>query len=74
VLRVEVVESGRVMVYYPLEEEYSVNGLHPFYNYHCQIAAYTIDIGPYSSSYAVQTLPAGMSCIVSCNIPLHLYA
>lgn len=72
VLRVEAAESGRVMIYYPLEEEYSVSGLHPFHFYYCQIAAYTIGIGPYSSSHAIQTLPAGMSCIISSNASLLL--
>ena len=38
----------------------TVNSLHPFYNYNCSVAAYTIGLGP-SSSVPVQTLPESES-------------
>ena len=39
-----------------------VNSLHPFYNYRCTVAAFTIGLGP-SATTDVQTLPEGINPI-----------
>ena len=39
-----------------------VNSLHPFYNYDCSVAAYTIGLGP-ATMISVQTLPEGEKII-----------
>ena len=39
-----------------------VNSLHPFYNYHCTVAAFTTGLGP-SATTDVQTHPEGINSI-----------
>ena len=46
----------------------TISSLHPFYTYHCSVAAITIGIGPFSDTKEIQTLPDGktvtyMDCI-----------
>lgn len=54
-------ETGVVMSFttVPTDSIYVVNSLHPFYNYNCSVAAYTIGLGPVDFS-VVLTLPEGV--------------
>ena len=68
-------ETNGIIVYYLVsvmelesltEQEYeteqtslAVNGLHPYYTFTVMVAAVTIDTGPYSIGYTVQTLADG---------------
>ena len=45
-----------------------VNSLHPFYNYRCTVAAFTVGLGP-SATTDVQTLPEGINLRAFCLVP-----
>jgi receptor-type tyrosine-protein phosphatase Q len=51
---VEESETGRSWSFTHVEPEISVGSLHPYYNYKCQVAAYTVGLGPYSNTSLVQ--------------------
>ena len=52
-------ETGRFWNFFAVEEDINLASLHPFFNYECQVAAFTIGSGPYTSSVIVQTDEAG---------------
>lgn len=45
--------------YSTISTAYIITQLHPFYTYHCSVAASTIAIGPFSDTTTIQTLPSG---------------
>ena len=59
-IRVLESETSRSWSFVHVEPEISVGSLHPYYNYKCQVAAYTVDVGPYTNITMVQTHEAGM--------------
>ena len=59
-IRVLESETSRSWSFVHVEPEISVGSLHPYYNYKCQAAAYTVDVGPYTNTTMVQTHEAGM--------------
>lgn len=62
--RVNVTENatGRVFVFNTSasERELTVGSLHPHYTYHCTITAITVQQGPYTALYDIQTEEDGM--------------
>ena len=36
-------------------QEITIGPLHPYYIYHCSVVAYTVEQGPYTSIFAIQT-------------------
>ena len=53
------VETGRNNTVTSFNTDISLGNLHPFYNYIVTIAAFTVDIGPPSNPFTVQTLEDG---------------
>ena len=55
------IETGTIQLFTTevTDNLYIVNSLHPFYNYNCSVAAFTVGLGP-STYISVQTLPEGM--------------
>ena len=45
--------------YSTINTTYTVTQLHPFYIYHCSVAANTIAIGPFSNATTIQTSQSG---------------
>ena len=56
---VEESETGRSWSFIHIEPEISIGSLHPYYNYECKVAAFTVGLGPYSNSTLVTTNEAG---------------
>ena len=58
---VNVVEryTGRQWTFVVVDVTLHVGGLHPHYYYDCNVSAYTIGSGPYSSTYSVLTAAEG---------------
>ena len=46
-------ESGQVLTMTSLSVVAVINDLHPYYTYECTVAAYTVGLGPYSSSVTI---------------------
>ena len=59
------VQTGRNFTLTSFDTDISIGNLHPFYDYIITIAAVTIDIGPPSIPFAVQTLEDGKHIIKS---------
>lgn len=59
-IRVVESETGRSWSFEHVEPEISVGSLHPYYNYQCQVAAFTVGLGSYSNTTLVQTNEEGM--------------
>ena len=59
-IRVVESETGRSWSFVHIEPEISVGSLHPYYNYECSVAAYTVGLGPYSNTTIIQTAEAGI--------------
>ena len=57
------VESGRVISYnVTMGTAYTARNLHPYYNYECRVAAYTVaGTGPFSSSIPIRTSEDGIA-------------
>ena len=55
-------ETGAILTFTTaaIDNLLMVNSLHPFYNYTCSVAAFTIGLGP-AASVSVQTHPEGKS-------------
>ncbi len=51
--------TSRTWTFFAVDNNIHIGSLHPYYLYDCTIAAYTIDVGPYSSAITVQTDQAG---------------
>jgi len=64
-ITVSEVETGMVLSFSidPDDTSFLVGNLHPFYNYNCSVAAFTVGMGP-SAYYIAQTLPDGKLCFV----------
>ena len=73
-ISVTELETGSVLNFIADETatQQIVNSLHPFYNYRCTVAAFTVGLGP-SATTDVQTLPEGSNPIESQNpFTLHM--
>ena len=60
--------TGNIFISSTVYTNITVSPLHPFYTYHCSVAAVTIGIGPFSDAKEIQTLPDGkivtyMDCV-----------
>jgi len=51
--------TGRQWTFVVVDVFLHVGGLHPYYYYDCNVSAYTIGFGPYSSTYSVLTAAEG---------------
>ena len=49
------VETGQHIQLTTNDTTITVEGLHPYYNYHISAAAITIEMGPYTDVYSLQT-------------------
>ena len=59
-IRVIESETSRSWSFVHVEPEITVGSLHPYYNYDCKVAAYTVGLGPYTNITLVQTHEAGV--------------
>ena len=59
VVMVSEQETGRFWSFFAIDTNINLASLHPFFNYECQVAAFTIASGPFTSNVIVQTLEAG---------------
>ena len=60
-LRVTEVETRRQWTFYTVDTFITIGGLHPYFNYRCQVAAHTvIGSGPFTDPFYVQTQESGM--------------
>ena len=70
-MRVTEVETGRQWTFYAVNAFITIGGLHPYFNYRCQVAAHTvIGSGPFTSQFYVQTQGTGIFAIL---IPCSVY-
>ena len=44
--------------------------LHPYYQYNCSVAAYTISLGPFSSAITVSMPENGNNCVLYIHVPI----
>ena len=58
-VRVSEIETGTSMFVTSNETEITISDLHPYYTYECNVAAFTIDLGPYSNAITIQLLEEG---------------
>ena len=67
-IRVSELETGTTFFVTSNETEVTVSDLHPYYTYECNVAAFTVDLGPYSNAITIQLLEEGwlLSSCVSC--------
>ena len=63
-IRVSELETGTSFFVTSNETEVTVLELHPYYTYECNVAAYTIDLGPYSTSITIQLLEEGKNVLM----------
>ena len=60
-VRVTEVETGRRWTFYAVDTFITVGGLHPYFNYCCQVAAHNaLGSGPFTNPFYVQTQETGM--------------
>ena len=59
VVKLHEVETGIIWTFFAVDADINIGSLHPYYNYECTIAAYTIGAGPYSAAVSVQMEEAG---------------
>ena len=60
-LQVTEVETGRRWTFYTVDTFITIGGLHPHFNYRCQVAAHTVlGSGPFTNPFYVQTRESGM--------------
>ena len=58
------IQTGQITVTMSFNTQTTLGNLHPFYDYTIIVAAFTINIGPPSTSIAIQTLEDGEYIIV----------
>ena len=59
VVRVTEVYTGRVFILRAEETTILVGPLHPFYIYECQVAAFTVGLGPFGQPFTAQAGETG---------------
>ena len=62
------VPTGRRWSLIAVDSQITLASLHPYYNYSCVVAAYTVDIGPFSLPFSALTGEEGTKAVfcVSC--------
>ena len=58
------IQTGQITVTMSFNTQTTLGNLHPFYNYTIIVAAFTINIGPPSTSITIQTLEDGEYIII----------
>ena len=53
--------TGQISLYSTTLHYKTIYSLHPFYNYSCEVAAYTVGLGPYSDAVSIVTQEDGQS-------------
>lgn len=59
------VPTGRQWSLIAVDSHIILASLHPYYNYSCVVAAYTVGIGPFSLPFSVVTDEEGTYCVKS---------
>ena len=54
------VPTGREWSLVAIDSQITMASLHPYYNYSCVVAAFTVEIGPFSQPFFVLTLEEGI--------------
>ena len=62
------VPTGRRWSFIAVESHIVLASLHPYYNYSCVVAAFTVDIGPYSAPFSTITYEEGNNVITCLRI------
>ena len=75
-VRVTEVETGRQWTFYAVDAFITIGGLHPYFNYRCQVAAHTvIGSGPFTSQFYVQTQGTGIcTTLLPCSVYLQEFS
>jgi len=60
VVKMTEVESSRYWIFFALDSFIRIGALHPYYHCRNQVAAHTIDTGPFTDPFYVQTQESGM--------------
>ena len=64
-------ETGNIFNYNTTETSLTISSLHPYYYYHCSVAAYTVGLGPFTDPVIIQTPEDGMvGCLL--HVAMHL--
>ena len=54
-VQLDEVWTGRILTFHPISPNISIRGLHPYYVYHCRVAAYTVALGPFTNNLQIVT-------------------
>ena len=54
-VQLDEVWTGRTLTFHPVSHNISVRVLHPYYVYHCRVAAFTVALGPFTSNLQIVT-------------------
>ena len=74
VVKVHEIESGNLRTFFAVDEDISIDSLHPYYYYDCTVTARTIiGTGPYSEAIQVQTEEAGQSDHIAISTSSYIY-
>ena len=60
VVIIREISTGRLYNFTSYNRTQSIDSLHPYYNYTCEVAAETVSTGPYSRPVTVSTKEAGI--------------
>lgn len=70
VVEVTETDTGRDWSFVALGPSLILGSLHPYYNYSARVAAYTIELGPFTELFFVQTNQSGnCTSVLYRNIP-----
>ena len=58
-IRVSEVDTGTTFFVTSNGTEITIPNLHPYYTYECNVAAFTVGLGPYSNAITIQLLEEG---------------
>ena len=53
------IETGQIWTFFALGDDLRVGSLHPYFTYQCQVAAHTVERGPFSDPLQLETLETG---------------
>ena len=66
-VQLDEVWTGRTLTFHPISPNISIRGLHPYYVYHCRVAAYTVALGPFTYNLQIVTGEDGKYTVFHSN-------
>ena len=55
IVQLDEVWTGHTLTFHPISPNISIRALHPYFVYHCQVAAYTVALGPFTDNLQIVT-------------------